>query len=131
MKKIFTVFITILLLGCKASRQDTEFNKLLNETQQEKFTSGEHYLKANQLEYACLKFHGAHLKDPNSVIGKTAKAKLDSLFPILQNKKLKEWQGIWKIKELHFDPYPGTYPEYIEFNNDKVTFYKFAPNAKK
>lgn len=87
------------------------------------FDNGQKYLKKGQIEIAISQFHMANKYSEDSNIKILASQKIDSLLPIIQNKNKKQWQGNWKLKELHFDPYPGIFTNYIRFENDTVVFY--------
>lgn len=103
-------------------------------SQKDWFESGQKYLKKDKLEIAISQFHVAEsygLKNKDLDIKKSARKKIDSLLPIVQNKIIKQWKGNWKLKELHQDNwYPKSFSEYIRIDEHKIDFYQKNSNGK-
>lgn len=117
MKKI--LFICILLVfNYKAIAQKSTYS------QAETFQKGLLYLKDGKLERAFSFFNMANSFGENDEIKALAFHKIDSLLPIIRKNVLKQWKGNWKLKELNYNPFPGSFPDYISFDNDRIVFYK-------
>lgn len=99
-------------------------------SQERWFKSGQKYLKKGKLEVAVSQFYMANNYSKNSDIQILARQKIDSLLPLIHKKIIKQWKGNWKMKELNYNPYPGTFPDYIRFEDDKIVFYKKDSNGK-
>ena len=130
MKKIYILSIIFFIVGCKTSKQNIA-DKSNDELQKENFEIGNKYLKRKKLEKAFRAFHVSNLYNQESEIGKCCIIKIDSILPIIQKKILKKWQGNWKIKELHFDPFPGSFSDFIVFDKNEVFFYKEISSTQK
>lgn len=87
------------------------------------FENGLKYLKKKKNEIAISQFYMAIKFGKDSNVKILARQKIDSLLPLIQNKIIKQWKGNWKIKELHYNPYPGKFSDYIRFEKDKIVFY--------
>jgi hypothetical protein len=130
MQKSLIILLFILLIGCKTSNKYA-LRKSNSELQNENYKEGNAFLKKNKLENAYQLYHLCILLDEKSELSKICKNKIDSILPIIRSKKIKEWQGLWKIKELNFDPFPGLFTDYIEFKEDRIRFYKEMSNNEK
>ena len=130
MKKIYILYIIFFIVGCKTTKQNFA-TKSNSEHQMENFEIGNQYLKRKKLDEAFRAYHLSVIYDEKSEMAKNAIIKIDSILPFIQNKILKKWQGNWKIKELHFDPFPGLFPDFIVFNKNEVLFYKERSETKK
>lgn len=116
---IFVVFI-VFLLSC-SKKYSTDFSAV--ESELFLYNKAEKYLKKNDLDKALGLYHSTQFYNKNSVLRKKAIKKIDSLMPIFQNSNYKQIKGLWKLKELHFNPEPGLFTEYIEFNDTEINFY--------
>ena len=130
MKKFHMFYVIILIIGCKTSNQSI-LHKSGNELQKESFENGEKFLKRKKLEKAFQAFHISTIYDEKSEIGKISIQKIDSILPVIRKNILEKCKGTWKIKELHPDQYGTSYPDFIEFNNDEVFFFKRISNSEK
>lgn len=131
MKNIYIFSIIFFLLGCKTSKQNTTANKSKEELQKEYFEIGNKFLKRKKLEEAFQAFHHSFLYNQKSEISKICITKIDSILPIIKKKLLQQWQGKWKLKELNFEPFPNSFPDFIEFHNNEVIFYKEISSTQK
>lgn len=119
----------LLIFKCLQA-QDSPLLDKSNDNQFDRFVSGVEYLKKNEPEIALSQFHMAYIYGEKSDLGITARSKIDSLLPIVQKNIIKAWKGNWKLKELNYNPYPGKFPEYILFDESKITFYQKRPNGR-
>ncbi len=75
-------------------------------------------------------FHGAQFLDSVSNLSNKSRHYIDSLLPIYRAKKTKMLKGLWKLKELHYDPSPGSFCDYIKFEDSVVKFYSNLRNSE-
>ncbi|MES2851551.1 hypothetical protein [Flavobacterium sp. 11] len=99
-------------------------------SQEQWFKSGQKYLKKGKLEVAVSQFYMANKYGKNSDIQILARQKIDSLLPLIHKKIIKQWKGNWKMKELNYNPYPGTFSDHIRFEDDKIVFFKKDSDGK-
>ena len=113
-----TILILLFLNLCNGlTAQERPF------TENQWFESGQKYLKKKKNEIAISQFYMANKFGKDSNVKILARQKIDSLLPLIQNKIIKQWKGNWKIKELHYNPSPGKFSDYIRFEEDKIVFY--------
>lgn len=124
------MLLFILLIGCKTSNK-YPLSKNNLELQNENYKEGNAFLKKNKLENAYQQYHLCILLEENSELSKICRDKIDSILPIIRSEKIQELQGLWKIKELNFDPFPGLFTDYIEFKENTIRFYKEISNKEK
>ena len=124
--KNLLLILTFLIFCNNLTAQESSLTK----NKVDWFESGQKYLKKRKLEIAVSRFYMANKYGENSEIQKLARTKIDSLLPIIHKKIIKQWRGNWKLKELHYNPYPGTFSDYISFDDDKIVFYKKDYNGK-
>ena len=130
MKKSYILLMIFFICGCETPKQNFAA-KSNSEHQEENFEAGNKYLKSKKLDEAFRGYHLSVIYDENSEIANRAKIKIDSILPLIQKGLLKKWQGNWKIKELIFDPFPGSFPDYIEFDKNEVIFYEEISSTQK
>lgn len=127
MAKLHLIIILLIVFGCKNLKQNHSHSKSSLEIQQENFKIGLNYLNRNKLEFAYNNFFRVNIFEQKSDLSKITRNKIDSILPIIKKEKIHQLQGFWKLKELHNNPYTQKYPDFIEFNNDKIIYY----NSKK
>lgn len=84
---------------------------------------GEKRLKNKDLYNGLNAFDYVRKYDTISILGRKASKKVDSLLPIFKSTNYKKIKGLWKLKELHFNPEPSLFTDYIEFKDNEINFY--------
>ena len=110
----------MFLLSC-SKKYPTYYSSL--PSQLSVYEKAKKLLKNKDLYNALNSFNYAHSLDKSSALGQKASKKLDSLLPIFKTSNYKKIKGLWKLKELHFNPEPGLFTDYIEFKDNEINFY--------
>lgn len=120
-KKILS-FLTLLvfLLSC-SKKYPTYYSS--QPSQISFYKNAEKSLKNKDLYGALNSFHYAHSFDKSTNLGQKASKKVDSLLPIFKSSNYKKIKGLWKLKELHFNPEQVLFTDYIEFKDNEINFY--------
>lgn len=120
-KKILSFLILLALLLSCSKKYPTYYSS--QPSQISFYKNAEKSLKNKDLYNALNSFNYAHSLDKSSALGQKASKKLDSLLPIFKTSNYKKIKGLWKLKELHFNPEPGLFTDYIEFKDNEINFY--------
>ena len=94
------------------------------------YSKGVKFLNKGNLNRALKYFHSAQLFDSTSSKSKKSKKIIDSLLPIYREDKTKKLSGRWKLKELNFNPYPGSFSDIIEITDSLIKFYQYKSDSK-
>jgi len=128
MRNLYLLIILLLVFSCGSSKD--WFVPKADEWTDVHYEDGLKFLQKGNLDLALRAFHSTQLFD--SVSSKSIKSTkiIDSLLPIFRQNKTKKLNGRWKLKELNFDPYPGSFSDIIEFTDSLVIFYSYNSNLK-
>lgn len=128
MRSSYLILIILLAFSCSSSK-DWSFPKP-DEWVDVHYDDGFKFLKKGNLDRALRAFHSTQLFDSVSLKSIKSKKIIDSLLPIFRQDKTKKLNGRWKLKELNFNPYPGSFSDIIEFTDSLVIFYSYDSNLK-
>ena len=124
---IFTIFISFSVLG-----QD----KRAIELQIQWHQKAENSLDSSKIRSAFYEYHFSHHLIPESDLGKTSKAKSDSLKNILRDTLLQNLKGTWKLKifgKINSKEEKDHYEKlgrYLTIRNDSIFYYKNKINLE-
>lgn len=110
------LILLVFLLSC-SKKYPTDYSL------QDSYEIGEKRLKNNDLYSALNLFSLVKKHDSVTNLKEKASKKVDSLLPIFKSTNYKKIKGLWKLKELHFNPEPGLFTDYIEFKDNEINFY--------
>jgi hypothetical protein len=122
-KKILSYSILLVFFLSCSKKHPTPFsveNSILP-----MYKLAEKRLKNKDLYNGLNAFHFVKKYDTISILGQKASKKVDSLLPIFKSSNYKKIKGLWKLKELHYDPEPGLFTDYIEFKDNEINFYNY------
>jgi hypothetical protein len=117
MNKTFYIIIVLFVCNEISGQESTLYQK-------QWYDNGLKYLKKGKLDIAISQFNLSNSFGENLDIRRKSREKIDSLLPKVQSNSIKQWKGNWKIKELNYNPYPGTFSEYIRFDDTLIVFYQ-------
>lgn len=128
MKATYLLMIFLLMFSCNPIKEP--FIPKQEVWVDVHYQKGFEFLKKGNVDRGIKAFHSAQIFD--SVSSKSIKSKriIDSLLPIFRQSKTEQLKGRWKLKKLNFDPYPGSYSEFIEFNDTHITFYSYKSDGE-
>ena len=86
-------------------------------------------MKNKNLYASINSFNGALSFDSESDLGYKSRHYIDSLLPIYRTNQTKLLKGLWKLKELHYNPSPGSFCDYIKFEDSVIKFYSNSRNS--
>ncbi|MDH7913568.1 hypothetical protein [Winogradskyella sp. SYSU M77433] len=128
MKYFYLLIIFALLFSCNSMKSGSVPNS--EEWVDVNYSKGVKFLNKRNLNKALKYFHSAQLFDSTSSKSKKSKEIIDSLLPMYRKDKTKRLSGRWKLKELNFNPYPGSFSDIIEITDSLIKFYQYKSDSK-